>query len=132
MTHDKAPKTPQNPADAIRELAQSDEGKSLSARIRKLLPVIEAAHRDGVTHARIVARLCDVGMELSFATYEKLLHRARKAAEAAERAQASPGRAEATKNYELPAAPPQDQPTADPASLWRTLSTPPEGYDPDE
>ena len=135
MSYDTPQPGQSDPARAIRELAHADAARSLSARIRELLSDIEAVHDAGVTHARIVERLNEAGLLLSLATYQKLLHRARKDEERKRAGSASPPSAVASPPSALHPLPPsvegiRRQP--DPVLLRRSLTNAPPGYEPDD
>lgn len=67
-----------NAADALMALATSGEGRKKIARLRELLPQIEAAVEAGVTQAKIIEVLNQQGLDITQNTYSVMLSRLRK------------------------------------------------------
>lgn len=69
---------PQNIVDALTELSRTNEGKSNTARLREILPVVEATLKSGVTLEKVLLTLNDQGFDLSMTGFKSALHRLRK------------------------------------------------------
>jgi len=65
-------------ADALMALAKNSEGRKKTARLRQLLPQIEAAAAAGVSQAKIVEVLNQEGLDITQNTYSVMLSRLRK------------------------------------------------------
>ena len=63
---------------ALDRLAARLAPPSIGARIRRLLPKIEAAIEAGATHVQIVETLRETGIDVSLNTFRSALYRARK------------------------------------------------------
>lgn len=63
---------------ALDRLAARLAPPSIGARIRRLLPKIEAAIEAGATHEQIVETLQETGIDVSLNTFRSALYRARK------------------------------------------------------
>jgi hypothetical protein len=89
--------SPAGAAQALQALARSSAARTKAARLRELLPEIEAAQAAGVRHAHILETLNAHGLGLSMKSYSVMLHRLRQ-----QRAKA--GGANAPSNADQPAA----------------------------
>ena len=65
-------------AAKLRTLAQSDEARSKTARLRDVIEDVETALAAGVSRERIVQELGRHGLEMSLATFAGTLRRLRK------------------------------------------------------
>lgn len=65
-------------ANALRGLADSDTGRSDTARLRDVFDDVEAALSSGVTRAAILEALHGQGFKMTFKSFESALHRIRK------------------------------------------------------
>jgi len=74
--HDAAHEA-QSAARALQALSASWTARSKAARLRELLPQIEAAQAAGVKHALILESLNAHGLDLSLKSYSVMLHRLR-------------------------------------------------------
>lgn len=99
---------------ALQALSRSSTARTQVARLRELLPEIEAAQAAGVKHAHILETLNAHGFALSMKSYSVMLHRLRQA-----RAKSAAAGA--------PSAVPQAAPqaTAAPASSEKLSEAPP-------
>jgi hypothetical protein len=70
--------TAETVADALKKLASEDGSRSKTARLREVLPEIEAAQKAGVRNQKIVETLNAHGFELNLKTFETTLYRIRK------------------------------------------------------
>lgn len=68
---------PHGAAQALQALSRSSAARTQMARLRELLPEIEAAQAAGVRHACIVQALNAHGFALSMKSYSVMLHRLR-------------------------------------------------------
>lgn len=64
-------------ARALQALSASWTARSKAARLRELLPQIEAAQAAGIKHALILESLNAHGLDLSLKSYSVMLHRLR-------------------------------------------------------
>jgi hypothetical protein len=64
--------------DALQALAAGNEHRTKVARLRDLLPQIEAAQAAGVTHEKILETLNQQGLDLKMKAYSVMLWRLRK------------------------------------------------------
>ena len=69
---------PKNIVAALTELSRTNEGKSNTARLREILPVVEATLKSGVTLEKVLLTLNDQGFDLSISGFKSALHRLRK------------------------------------------------------
>lgn len=65
-------------ADDLKLALDKLSATTKAARLRALMPLIEAKRAQGVRHAEIVAALNERGFELTEETYRNYLHRQRK------------------------------------------------------
>lgn len=71
--------------DELKELANvapGDPARSKAARLRALLPFVEAALTAGATHAEVLAKLTAHGLEMTPAVFSTTLRRLRRAQKA--------------------------------------------------
>ena len=69
--------SPAGAAQALQALARSSAARTKAARLRELLPEIEAAQAAGVKHVHILEALNAHGFALSMKSYSVMLHRLR-------------------------------------------------------
>ena len=107
-------------AAKLRTLAQSDEARSKTARLRDVIEDVETALAAGVSRERIVQELGRHGLEMSLATFAGTLRRLRK------RRRASPALPPSTARDRGPVA--EDAPAVSegPAALDRIINSTPD------
>lgn len=93
-----------NAALALQALARSGTARTKAARLRELLPEIEAAQAAGVKHVHILEALNAHGFALSMKSYSVMLHRLRH--QRTRSPAASPGATSTVPAAPPPAAPP--------------------------
>ncbi|MBW3512050.1 hypothetical protein [Janthinobacterium sp. NKUCC06_STL] len=69
---------PQNIVDALTELSRTNEGKSNTARLREILPAVEATLKSGVTREKVLLTLNAQGFDLTMMGFKSALQRLRK------------------------------------------------------
>jgi hypothetical protein len=65
-------------ADALRELAQSNENRSETARLRDVFPEVEAALAAGVSRSAVLDALRAQGFTMTLKSFESALYRIRR------------------------------------------------------
>jgi hypothetical protein len=90
MQHDYKERDPA--AKALARLGTDPRSASAAARIRRLLPDIEAAISRGVRHADIIATLAEEGLRLTLGQFRTELWRARHKRQADQGRQPAPQR----------------------------------------
>lgn len=69
---------PDKDRDALKELIKSIPGKTLAAKLRTVMPEIDARVRSGVQHQEIIETLNEQGFDINLNTFRSYLYRYRK------------------------------------------------------